>query len=56
VDAALAKEADTTRDLAFQTILRNRVNRGGILVDGAGRVKHGENGKGLTSRWYPETL
>lgn len=56
VDAVLAKEAQTTRDLAFQTILRNRINRGGILADGAGRVKHGENGKGLTSRWYPETL
>lgn len=56
VDATLADEADTTRDLAFQTILRNRVNRGGILADGAGRVKHGENGKGLASRWYPETL
>ncbi len=55
-DAVLAKEAQTTRDLAFQTILRNRINRGGILADGAGRVKHGENGKGLTSRWYPETL
>ena len=56
VDAALASEAATTRDLAFQTILRNRINRGGILADGAGRVKLGENGKGLTSRWYPETL
>ena len=56
VDAVLAKEAKTTRDLAFQTILRNRINRGGILADGAGRVKQGENGKGLTSRWYPETL
>lgn len=56
VDATLAEEAETTRALAFQTILRNRVNRGGILAEGAGRVKHGENGKGLTSRWYPETL
>ncbi len=56
IDAVLECEAKTTRDLAFQTILRNRVNRGGILADGAGRVKHGENGKGLASRWYPETL
>jgi len=56
VDTALESEANTTRDLAFQTILRNRINRGGILADGAGRVKHGENGKGLTSRWYPATL
>ncbi|MBI3958306.1 MAG: DNA adenine methylase [Chloroflexi bacterium] len=56
VDAVLERDASTTRDLAFQTILRNRVNRGGILADGAGRVKHGENGKGLSSRWYPDTL
>ena len=56
VDATLANAAATTRDLAFQTILRNRINRGGILADGAGRVKQGENGKGLASRWYPETL
>lgn len=46
----------TIPDRAFQTILRNRVNRGGILANGAGRIKHGENGKGLTSRWYPQTL
>jgi len=43
-------------DLAFQTILRNRVNRGGILAEGAGMLKAGENGKGISSRWYPETL
>jgi DNA adenine methylase len=41
---------------ALQTIVINRVNRGGILAKGAGRVKEGEAGKGLKSRWYPETL
>ena len=41
---------------AFATVVRNRVARGGILAPGAGIVKNGENGKGLTSRWYPETL
>jgi DNA adenine methylase len=41
---------------AFATILRNRISRGGILAPGAGIVKNGENGKGLLSRWYPETL
>ncbi|MDM8527120.1 DNA adenine methylase [Anaerolineales bacterium HSG24] len=46
----------STEDEAFQTILKNRVNRGGILAPGAGKIKHGENGKGLASRWYPETL
>lgn len=41
---------------AFQTILRNRLQHGGILAAGAGLLKNGENGKGLKSRWYPETL
>lgn len=52
----LAETSRTGAEKAFQTILRNRVNRGGILAPGAGLVKSGENGKGLTSRWYPETL
>lgn len=52
----MAKTDLSLKEEAFQTILKNRVNRGGILAEGAGRVKHGENGKGLASRWYPETL
>src|SRR5437763_12486317 len=40
------------RERAFQTILRNRVQRGGIMARGAGLIKHGENGRGLGSRWY----
>ncbi len=32
------------------------MNRGGILAPGASLIKDGENGKGLRSRWYPETL
>lgn len=43
-------------DKAFATIIRNRMNRGGILAPGASIMKNGENGKGLLSRWYPETL
>jgi DNA adenine methylase len=45
-----------TRERAFATIIENRINRGGILAPGAGRVKNGENGRGMLSRWYPETL
>lgn len=56
VDVLLGTPAKNTSHLAFQTIIKNRVNRGGILAPGAGRVKEGENGKGLSSRWYPETL
>lgn len=43
-------------DHAFQTILRNRVSRGGIMAPGSGLLKRGENDRGLASRWYPETL
>lgn len=56
VTTLLHREASDLRDKAFQTILRNRVQRGGILAAGAGLVKTGENGRGLLSRWYPETL
>jgi DNA adenine methylase len=56
VEIELDRTNLSTKEQAFQTILKNRVNRGGILAPGAGKVKHGENGKGLASRWYPETL
>lgn len=53
---ALGQSDLSTERQAFQTILKNRVQRGGILAPGAGLVKHGEDGKGLRSRWYPKTL
>jgi DNA adenine methylase len=56
VKEALAKRARSTREKAFQTILRNRVSHGGIMAHGSGFLKNGENGKGLRSRWYPVTL
>lgn len=56
VKAVLQQAAPEVREKAFQTILRNRVQRGGILASGAGLVKTGESGRGLNSRWYPETL
>lgn len=56
IEEVLNKTPETTGDLAFQTILKNRINRGGILATGAGRIKQGEKGKGLSSRWYPQTL
>jgi DNA adenine methylase len=54
--AELARKPSSRRDLAFQTILKNRTAHGGILADGAGVIKHGENGKGIHSRWYPQTI
>lgn len=44
------------QDIAFCTILKNRVFHGGILAKGSGMIKNGENGKGIASRWYPKTL
>jgi DNA adenine methylase len=56
VDEVLEATNLNTQEKAFQTIVKNRVNRGGILAPGAGKVKKGEKGKGIASRWYPETL
>lgn len=53
---AVATGGRSSRDRAFATVVRNRVSRGGILAPGAGIVKSGENGRGLLSRWYPQTL
>lgn len=46
----------STLDRAFATILRNRVQHGGIMAPGASLMRNGENGKGLASRWYAQTL
>lgn len=46
----------SVRDRAFAMIVHNRVSRGGITAPGAGWVKRGENGQGISSRWYPDTL
>jgi DNA adenine methylase len=56
VKAELATDAKDQLQLAFQTVLRNRTFHGGILAAGSGLIKSGEAGKGITSRWYPQTL
>jgi DNA adenine methylase len=56
VKQELARPAPSVRDRAFQTLLRNRVNRGGILAPGSSILKYGEAGRGIRSRWYPGTL
>ncbi len=56
VREALQKTDGDVVDAAFKTLLRNRISRGGILAKGASIMKQGENGSGLASRWYPETL
>jgi DNA adenine methylase len=52
----ISHTANSIKQKAFQTILKNRTFHGGILADGSGFLKYGENGKGIRSRWYPRTL
>ena len=40
----------------FRALVLNRTRRGGILADGASLIRSGENGNGLASRWYPDTI
>jgi DNA adenine methylase len=56
VERELSKTAQSTQERAFQTILKNRVHHGGILAHGSAMLKYGEKGKGIKSRWYPDTL
>lgn len=56
VRALLAQPFCNKRERAFRTLVRNRINHGGVLAPGVGMLKTGENGKGILSRWYPETL
>jgi len=52
----LEREPSDDVERAFQTILRNRVQHGGIMAPGARMMRTGENGRGIGSRSYPETL
>jgi DNA adenine methylase len=56
VQAVLDGANRTLAERAFVTLMRNRISRGGILAPGAGILKQGEKGKGLMSRWYPDTI
>lgn len=56
VRSVLAAPNNTQYQRAFATLLKNRVQRGGILAPGASLMKLGENGRGIASRWYPQTL
>jgi DNA adenine methylase len=56
VTRELKKPSATIPDRAFQTILKNRTYRGGILAQGSSLMRAGENGRGIRSRWYPQTL
>lgn len=56
VKTELENPAKSLEDIAFCTVLKNRIFHGGILAKGSGLIKNGEKGKGIASRWYPKTL
>ena len=56
INTAIGHANDGMKEHGFATIIRNRTNHGGILAKGSGVIKTGENGRGLSSRWYPGTL
>lgn len=56
VRAVIAAADVSGMDAAFRTLLWNRISRGGIMAKGASVMKQGENGKGIVSRWYADTL
>lgn len=57
VEARLKSSGKSSvRERAFQAILKNRTYHGGILAPGSRALRYGENGRGIHSRWYPETL
>lgn len=52
----IASSPESCRERAFKTLLRNRTFHGGILAPGSAPIKSGENGKGISSRWYASTI
>ena len=56
IDALSRRKPDDVLDHGFRTLVLNRTRRGGILAPGAALTRVGENGKGVASRWYPDTI
>ena len=52
------RKMETTNDAqrAWNTLVRNRTARAGIITKGSRPLKHGEDGRGIGSRWYGRTL
>ena len=56
VEELAARPPASALEHGFRTLVLNRTRRGGILAPGASFTKVGENGRGVASRWYPETI
>lgn len=53
---AVRREPRDLVEHAFQTILRNRTQGGGVMARRAGLINRGERNRGVSSRGYPATL
>ncbi len=56
INQVVNKEPKSNVERGFRTLVLNRTRRGGILAPGASLSRSGEDGKGVASRWYPETI
>ena len=56
VDQLSRKRPADVLEHGFRTLVLNRTRRGGVLASGAASIRQGENGKGVASRWYRDTL
>lgn len=56
VEAIAQSQPNPLLERGFRTLVLNRTRRGGILAAGASLSRNGEAGKGVASRWYPQTL
>lgn len=56
VNALVRQQPSDVVEHGFRTLVLNRTRRGGILAPGAALMRVGENGKGVSSRWYPDTI
>ena len=56
VDKLASKGMHNLDEHGFRTLVLNRTRKSGILAPGASFTKNGENGRGIQSRWYPDTL
>lgn len=55
VDETVSASGGSSVDRAVRTIVKNRARRGGVMAPGAGFMRSGD-GRGIASRWYPETI
>lgn len=56
IQRIVEQASENVVEQGFRTLVLNRTRRGGILAEGASLIRSGENGNGVASRWYPDTI